>query len=116
MHWTIWTALTQMGIIHLPQMSYHHRRNLREIDETYVPIDGEYVKETKIGSTIMDDIFISLNHFKGHECTGFGGALKKHSNGLWALVLAKWKCTRLPMIYVLAVDVARKSVPITQSP
>ena len=50
---------------------------LKGTDETLVPIDGEYVKEAKIGRAVMDaDVFISLNHFKGHEATGFGGALK----------------------------------------
>ena len=40
---------------------------LKGTDETIVPIDGEYVKEAKIGHAIMDaDIFISLSHFKGH--------------------------------------------------
>jgi uncharacterized Fe-S center protein len=47
-----------------------------------VPINGEYVKEAKIGRAIMDaDIFISLTHFKGHESTGFGGALKNIGMG-----------------------------------
>ena len=47
-----------------------------------VPINGEYVKEAKIGQAIMDaDIIISLNHFKGHELTGFGGALKNIGMG-----------------------------------
>ena len=51
-------------------------------DEALVPVDGEYIKEAKIGRAIMDaDIFISLNHFKGHECTGFGGALKNIGMG-----------------------------------
>lgn len=55
---------------------------LKGTDETLVPIDGEYVKEAKIGTAIMDaDIFISMNHFKGHECTGFGGALKNIGMG-----------------------------------
>ncbi len=55
---------------------------LKGTDETYVPINGEYVKEAKIGHAIMDaDIFISLNHFKGHESTGFGGALKNIGMG-----------------------------------
>ncbi|MBQ2709439.1 MAG: DUF362 domain-containing protein, partial [Clostridia bacterium] len=47
-------------------------------DEVWVPVEGgELVSEAKIGRVIMDaDVFISLNHFKGHECTGFGGALK----------------------------------------
>ena len=47
-----------------------------------VPIDGEYVKEAKIGHAIMDaDVFISLTHFKGHEMAGFGGALKNIGMG-----------------------------------
>lgn len=51
-------------------------------DETLVPIEGEYVKEAKIGRAIMDaDVFISLTHFKGHENTGFGGALKNIGMG-----------------------------------
>lgn len=55
---------------------------LRGTDETLVKIDGEYVKEAKIGKAIMDaDIFISLSHFKGHESTGFGGAIKNIGMG-----------------------------------
>ena len=55
---------------------------LKGTDETLVPIDGEYVKEAKIGTAVMDaDVFISLSHFKGHESTGFGGALKNIGMG-----------------------------------
>ncbi len=56
---------------------------LKGTDEVLVPLpDGEYVKEAKIGRAVMDaDIFISLNHFKGHEGTGFGGALKNIGMG-----------------------------------
>ena len=55
---------------------------LKGTDETLVPINGEYVKEAKIGSAIMDaDIFISLTHFKGHEMAGFGGAIKNIGMG-----------------------------------
>ncbi len=55
---------------------------LKGTDETIVPIDGELVKEAKIGTAIMDaDVFISLSHFKGHESTGFGGALKNIGMG-----------------------------------
>lgn len=56
---------------------------LKGTDEALVPVEGgEYVKEAKIGQAIMDaDIFISLNHFKGHEATGFGGALKNMGMG-----------------------------------
>lgn len=55
---------------------------LKGTDEELVPIDGEYVKEAKIGRVVMDaDVFITLNHFKGHESTGFGGALKNIGMG-----------------------------------
>ena len=55
---------------------------LKGTDEVLVPIQGEYVKEAKIGQAIMDaDVFISLTHFKGHESTGFGGALKNIGMG-----------------------------------
>jgi uncharacterized Fe-S center protein len=56
---------------------------LKGTDETLVPVpNGEYVTQAKIGHAIMDaDIFISLNHFKGHECTGFGGAIKNIGMG-----------------------------------
>lgn len=56
---------------------------IKGTDETLVPVKGgEYVKEAKIGRALMDaDIVISLNHFKGHEATGFGGALKNLGMG-----------------------------------
>ena len=55
---------------------------LKGTDETLVPINCEYVKEAKIGHAIMDaDVFISLNHFKGHEMAGFGGAIKNIGMG-----------------------------------
>lgn len=55
---------------------------IKGTDETLVPIDGEYITEAKIGTAIMDaDIIITLNHFKGHELTGFGGCLKNIGMG-----------------------------------
>ena len=55
---------------------------LKGTDEAIIPIDCEYVKNAKIGRAIADaDIVISLNHFKGHEATGFGGALKNLGMG-----------------------------------
>lgn len=55
---------------------------LKGTDETLVPINCEYVKEAKIGHAIMDaDVFVSLNHFKGHEMAGFGGAIKNIGMG-----------------------------------
>ena len=56
---------------------------LKGTDEAYVPVPGgEVVKEAKIGKALMDaDIIISLNHFKGHEAAGFGGAIKNIGMG-----------------------------------
>ena len=56
---------------------------LRGTDEVEVPVkNGEYVKVAKIGRAVMDaDVFISLAHFKGHEMTGFGGAIKNIGMG-----------------------------------
>ena len=56
---------------------------LKGTDEAEVPVaGGEYIKEAKIGRAIADaDIIISLTHFKGHELTGFGGAIKNLGMG-----------------------------------
>lgn len=55
---------------------------LTGLNETLVPVAGEYIQTAKIGAAIMDaDIVISLNHFKGHEMTGFGGAIKNIGMG-----------------------------------
>lgn len=55
---------------------------LKGTNETIVPIDGEYVKEAKVGAALMDaDILISLTHFKGHDSAGFGGAIKNIGMG-----------------------------------
>ena len=56
---------------------------LKGTDDIEVPVrGGEYVKNAKIGRAVMDaDVIISLTHFKGHEATGFGGALKNLGMG-----------------------------------
>ena len=56
---------------------------LKGTDDVAVPVEGgEYVKFAKIGRAVMDaDIIISLNHFKGHEEAGFGGAIKNLGMG-----------------------------------
>jgi uncharacterized Fe-S center protein len=56
---------------------------LKGTDEVDVPVPGGLIlKSAKIGRAIMDaDIVISLNHFKGHEMTGFGGAIKNLGMG-----------------------------------
>lgn len=56
---------------------------LKGTDDVDVPVKGgEYVQYAHIGRAVMDaDIVISLNHFKGHEEMGFGGALKNLGMG-----------------------------------
>ena len=55
---------------------------LKGSDDVAVPVDGEYVKNARIGRALMDaDIVISLTHFKGHEQAGMGGALKNIGMG-----------------------------------
>lgn len=56
---------------------------LKGTDDVEVPVNGGiYCKTAKIGRAVMDaDIVISLNHFKGHEGAGFGGALKNLGMG-----------------------------------
>ena len=55
---------------------------LKGDDEVAVPVHGDYVENAYIGRAVMDaDIVISLTHFKAHEGTGFGGALKNLGMG-----------------------------------
>ncbi|MDL2256811.1 DUF362 domain-containing protein [Bacteroidales bacterium OttesenSCG-928-I14] len=55
---------------------------LKAIDYKEIPLDLQYCKTAKIGAAIAEaDIIISLNHFKGHEQAGFGGALKNLGMG-----------------------------------
>ena len=56
---------------------------LKGTDDVEVPVpNGEIFTTARIGRTIMDaDVFISLNHFKGHKRTGFGGAIKNVGMG-----------------------------------
>lgn len=56
---------------------------LKGTDEISVPVpNGEYVQEAIIGHALYDaDVIISLSHFKGHEMTGFGGAIKNIGMG-----------------------------------
>ena len=56
---------------------------LRGTDDVEIPVpNGEYCKTAFIGRALMDaDVLISLTHFKGHEMTGFGGAIKNIGMG-----------------------------------
>lgn len=55
---------------------------LRGTDERIVDVNGKYCPEPRIGAAIAEaDIVISINHFKGHEMAGFGGAIKNLGMG-----------------------------------
>lgn len=55
---------------------------LKGTDYREIETGGEYCPQAKIGAAIADaDIVISMNHFKGHEQSGFGGALKNLGMG-----------------------------------
>ena len=55
---------------------------LRGTDEVKIPINGDLVKEAKIGAAVAHaDTLISISHFKGHEQAGFGGAIKNIGMG-----------------------------------
>lgn len=55
---------------------------LKGTDFREIELNFKHCKAAKIGTAIADaDIIISMNHFKGHEMTGFGGALKNLGMG-----------------------------------
>jgi uncharacterized Fe-S center protein len=55
---------------------------LRGTDYAEVEINQQYCRTARIGKAIAgSDVIISMNHFKGHELTGFGGALKNLGMG-----------------------------------
>lgn len=91
---TLYVGRRKNALDHL-ELAYQHGYNpfvtgcqtiiadgLKGDDDVLVPIDGEYVKNAKIGRAMMDaDVFVSLTHFKGHDGTGFGGTLKNIGMG-----------------------------------
>jgi uncharacterized Fe-S center protein len=55
---------------------------LRGTDYKEIEINLKHCKTAKIASAIANsDIIISMNHFKGHDMAGFGGALKNIGMG-----------------------------------
>ena len=55
---------------------------IKGTDYREIEVNLEHTGKAMIGTAIADaDIIISLNHFKGHEQTGFGGALKNLGMG-----------------------------------
>ncbi len=55
---------------------------LRGVTESTVKINGHLLKEVFIGTEIIEsDSLVVLSHFKCHELTGFGGAIKNLGMG-----------------------------------
>lgn len=55
---------------------------LKGTDYREVEIGAKHVKAAKVASAIADsDTLVSVSHFKGHEMTGFGGAIKNLGMG-----------------------------------
>ena len=55
---------------------------LRGVTETTVAVEGELLQEVYIGTEIVEaDALVALSHFKCHELTGFGGAIKNLGMG-----------------------------------
>jgi len=55
---------------------------LRGVTETEVAIDGSLLNKVYIGAEIVEaDSIVCLTHFKCHELTGFGGAIKNLGMG-----------------------------------
>lgn len=55
---------------------------LRGVTESAVPVAGELLKEAFIASEILEaDSLVAMSHFKCHELTGFGGAIKNLGMG-----------------------------------
>ena len=95
---------------------------LKGTDDIAVAVPGgEYCREAYIGRALYDaDIIISLNHFKGHEMAGFGGAVKIWA---WAEAAGPGRCSstvtesRLWIRTCAAPAVnAQRNAGLTQSP
>ncbi|MDD2736379.1 MAG: DUF362 domain-containing protein [Desulfuromonadaceae bacterium] len=55
---------------------------LRGVTETEVAIEGDLLTHTYIGTEIIEaDSIVAMTHFKCHDLTGFGGALKNMGMG-----------------------------------
>lgn len=55
---------------------------LRGYDHREIPVDGRHFRKAYIASAIAEaDAVVSLNHFKGHVETGYGGAVKNIGMG-----------------------------------
>ena len=79
----IWKQLSRMDITQWQRVVLLLLRTASGVQSTReIDLGMEYCKTAKIGSAIADsDVIISMNHFKGHEISGFGGALKNLGMG-----------------------------------
>ena len=85
---------------------------LKGTDDVEVPVNGGRILRTAfIGRAVMDaDIFISLTHFKGHELTGFGGAIKNIGimRNAWVAAAVSASATSAPL-QAISMPTARTS-------
>lgn len=92
---TLYSGGRSNGVDHLYAAS-HNGYNLLQVNAPVVIADGikgteyiempveggEYCTSAKIGAAVANaDVVVSMSHFKGHEMTGFGGALKNLGMG-----------------------------------
>lgn len=55
---------------------------LKGTDQREIEINLEHTQKARIAAAIAEaDVIVSMNHFKGHEMAGFGGALKNLGMG-----------------------------------
>jgi len=73
---------------------------LKGTEYVEIPVGGEYCPAPKIGTAIVEaDAIISLSHVKGHEMSGFGGALKNLGMGCGSVAGKKeMHCSSKPKI------------------
>ena len=69
---------------------------LRGKSETAVTINQKRFKKVYIGTEIVEaNAYVSVAHFKGHELSGFGGAIKNTGMGCALHAKENWPSTRL---------------------
>lgn len=73
---------------------------LKGLDYKEIPVDGVYCPAPKIGTAIADaDVIVSISHVKGHEMSGFGGALKNLGMGCGSVAGKKeMHCSSKPRV------------------
>jgi len=73
---------------------------LKGLDYIEIPVGGVYCPAPKIGAAVAEaDALISISHVKGHEMTGFGGALKNIGMGCGSVAGKKeMHCSSKPRV------------------